>query len=135
MQDDEEAILAIMCSMLTASGYECLQAISPKNAWAVLGSEKEVDVVLCGLLESSEDGLVERMAETFPEIPIVVVSACDDSSVVGVALRKGAYDFLKKPFGREQMLAVVRRALEYRRLKLENQELRAKLVRQSEDER
>jgi DNA-binding NtrC family response regulator len=124
VQDDEEPILEIMCSMLTASGYECLQAISPKNAWTILEAEKEVDVVLCGLIESFEEELVECITKTFPDIPVVVVSAFDDSSVVGVALRPGAYDFLKKPFGREQMLAVVRRALEYRRLKLENRALR-----------
>ena len=116
-----------MCSVLTASGYECLQAISPKKAWAILGSEKEVDVVLCSLIESSEEELVERITKTFPDIPVVVVSAFDDSSVVGVALRKGAYDFLRKPFGREQLLAIAKRALEYRRLKLENRALQAKV--------
>jgi DNA-binding response OmpR family regulator len=129
VQDDEEPILEIMCSMLTASGYECLKATSPEKAWAILGSETEVDVLLCGLIESSEEELVERITKTFPDIPVVVVSAFDDSSVVGVALRKGAYDFLKKPFGREQLLALVRRALEYRRLKLENRALQAKLAK------
>ena len=41
VQDDEEPILEIMCSMLTVSGYDCLQAISPKKAWAIFGLKKK----------------------------------------------------------------------------------------------
>jgi two-component system, NtrC family, C4-dicarboxylate transport response regulator DctD len=79
--------------------------------------------------------LLERTREKFSDIPFVFESGCNDLSVFLAAVRNGAYDYLQMPFEREQMLAVVRRALEYRRLKLENRELRAKLARQSEDER
>lgn len=128
VQDDEEPIREIMCSML-AAGYECLQAASPKKAWAILKSGKEVGVVLCGLLESSEEELVERMTKTFPDIPVVVVSACHEFSMFETALCMGAYDYLRKPFRSGELLAVVRRAMEYRRLKLENRALRAKLAK------
>ena len=129
VQDDEEPILEIMCSILTASGYECLKVTSPKKAWAILKSGKGVAVVICGLLESSEDGFFERTIKTFPDVPIVVASGCHDFSLFAGVLREGAYDWLLKPFHREQLLVVVRRALEHRRLKLENRALRAKLAK------
>ena len=53
-------------------------------------------------------------------MPVVMVTAVHDISVALAAIRNGAYDYLLKPFEREQLLATVRRALENRRLKLEN---------------
>jgi putative nucleotidyltransferase with HDIG domain len=65
-------------------------------------------------------GLLERTKERFPEMPVVMVTAVHDISVALAAIRNGAYDYLLKPFEREQLLATVRRALENRRLKQEN---------------
>jgi putative nucleotidyltransferase with HDIG domain len=56
-----------------------------------------------------------------------MVTAVHDISVALAALRNGAYDYLLKPFEREQLLATVRRALENRRLKIENREYQTKL--------
>ena len=58
--------------------------------------------------------------ERFPDMPVVMVTAMHDISIALNAIRNGAYDYLLKPFDREQLLATVRRALENRRLKLEN---------------
>jgi putative nucleotidyltransferase with HDIG domain len=60
-------------------------------------------------------------------MPVVMVTAVHDISIALRAIRGGAYDYLLKPFEREQLLAVVRRALENRRLKLENREYQTKL--------
>lgn len=68
------------------------------------------------------------MSEKFPDIPVVVASAYHDMSLYLKALRLGAYDYLLKPFEREQLLALIRRVVEYRRLKLENRAYRAQLV-------
>ena len=65
-------------------------------------------------------GLLERTKEKYPDMPVVMVTAVHDISVALAAIRNGAYDYLLKPFEREQLLATVRRALENRRLKLEN---------------
>jgi putative nucleotidyltransferase with HDIG domain len=65
-------------------------------------------------------GLLERTKERFPDMPVVMVTAVQDISVALAAIRNGAYDYLLKPFEREQLLATVRRAMENRRLKLEN---------------
>lgn len=120
--DDEEAIREIVSSMLTAAHYKCSQAGSGLQALALLESGEEFELMLSDLMMADLDGigLLERTKERFPDLPVVMVTAVHDISVALAAIRNGAYDYLLKPFEREQLLATVRRALENRRLKLEN---------------
>ena len=120
--DDEETIREIVSSMLTTAGYKCRQAGSGMEALALLESGEEFELMLSDLMMANLDGigLLERTKERFPEMPVVMVTAVHDISVALAAIRNGAYDYLLKPFEREQLLATVRRALENRRLKLEN---------------
>jgi len=120
--DDEEAIREIVASMLTMAGYLCQQAGSGIEALAVLQSGEEFELMLSDLMMAELDGigLLERTKEKYPDMPVVMVTAVHDISVALAALRNGAYDYLLKPFEREQLLATVRRAMENRRLKLEN---------------
>jgi len=120
--DDEEAIREIVCSMLAAANYKCKQASSGLKALALLDAGEEFELMLSDLMMADVDGieLLERTKERFPDMPVVMVTAVHDISVALAAIRNGAYDYLLKPFEREQLLATVRRALENRRLKLEN---------------
>src|SRR5271170_1332430 len=120
--DDEEAIREIVCSMLTAAHYTCGQASSGVSALALLESGQQFELMLSDLMMAELDGigLLERTKEKYPDMPVVMVTAVHDISVALQALRNGAYDYLLKPFEREQLLATVRRALENRRLKIEN---------------
>src|SRR5579862_7755931 len=127
--DDEETIREIVSSMLTAAGYKCRQACSGMEALALLESGEEFELMLSDLMMANLDGigLLERTKERFPEMPVVMVTAVHDISVALAAIRNGAYDYLLKPFEREQLLATVRRALENRRLKRENDAYRTNL--------
>jgi DNA-binding NtrC family response regulator len=120
--DDEEPIREIVTSMLANAGYECKQAGSGLEAIAILESGEQFELMLSDLMMPELDGigLLERTKEKFPDMPVVMVTAVHDISVALAALRNGAYDYLLKPFERDQLLAMVRRALENRRLKLEN---------------
>jgi putative nucleotidyltransferase with HDIG domain len=120
--DDEEAIREIVSSMLATAKYETRQAHSGIEALRILESGEEFDLMLSDLMMAELDGigLLERTKEKFPDMPVVMVTAVHDISVALAAIRNGAYDYLLKPFEREQLLATVRRALENRRLKLEN---------------
>lgn len=120
--DDEEAIREIVASMLTIAGYRCQQAGSGVEALAVLESGEEFELMLSDLMMAELDGigLLERTKEKYPDMPVVMVTAVHDISVALAAIRNGAYDYLLKPFEREQLVATVRRAMENRRLKLEN---------------
>src|SRR5712691_9253175 len=120
--DDEEAIREIVCAILAAHGYTWKQASSGMEALALLNSGEVFELMLSDLMMADLDGigLLERTKEKFPDMPVVMVTAVHDISVALAAIRNGAYDYLLKPFEREQLLATVRRALENRRLKLEN---------------
>src|SRR5499427_10822424 len=127
--DDEEPIREIVASMLAAAGYSCKQAASGMEALAVLTSGEEFELMLSDLMMADLDGigLLERTKEKYPDMPVVMVTAVHDISVALAAIRNGAYDYLLKPFEREQLLATVRRALENRRLKRENDAYRTNL--------
>src|SRR5580704_12588117 len=109
--DDEEAIREIVCAILVAAGYICNQAGSGLEALALLNSGEEFELMLSDLMMADLDGigLLERTKEKFPDMPVALA-----------AIRNGAYDYLLKPFEREQLLNAVRRSLENRRLKVEN---------------
>ena len=120
--DDEEPIREIVASMLGTAGYACKQAASGMEALSVLNSGEEFELMLSDLMMADLDGigLLERTKEKYPDMPVVMVTAVHDISVALAAIRNGAYDYLLKPFEREQLLNTVSRALENRRLKVEN---------------
>src|ERR1700759_2028160 len=127
--DDEEPIREIVSSMLNNAGYKTQQAGSGLQALAILTSGEEFELMLSDLMMADLDGigLLERTKERYPDMPVVMVTAVHDISVALAAIRNGAYDYLLKPFEREQLLAMVRRALEHRRLKLENRAYQSNL--------
>src|ERR1700685_4580667 len=120
--EDEAPTREIVCSMLTAANYKTRQASSGLKALAILDAGEEFELMLSDLMMADLDGmgLLERTKEGYPDMPVVMVTAVHDISVALAAIRNGAYDYLLKPFEREQFLATVRRALENRRLKVEN---------------
>jgi putative nucleotidyltransferase with HDIG domain len=127
--DDEETIREIVCSMLGGAHFHTRQAANGVEALAILESGDEFDLILSDLMMAEMDGiaLLERAKERYPDVPIVMVTTVHDISVALQAIRNGAYDYLPKPFEREQLLATVRRALENRRLKRENDAYRSNL--------
>src|ERR1700741_2854151 len=120
--DDEDSIREIVSSMLASANYQCRQAASGLEALALLNSGEEFELMLSDLMMADLDGigLLERTKEKYPDMPVVMVTAVHDISVALAAIRNGAYDYLLKPFEREQLLNAVGRALENRRLKVEN---------------
>jgi putative nucleotidyltransferase with HDIG domain len=120
--DDEEPIRDFVSAMLTSANYSCSQAASGNEALALLDSGEEFELMLSVLMMPGMDGtaLLEAAKERYPDMPVVMVTAVTDVSVALGAIRNGAYDYLLKPFERDQLLATVRRALENRKLKLEN---------------
>jgi len=127
--EDEDAIREIVCSMLAAANYKTRQASSGLKAMAILDAGEEFELMLSDLMMADLDGmgLLERTKEGYPDMPVVMVTAVHDISVALAAIRNGAYDYLLKPFEREQLLATVRRALENRRLKMENRTYQTEL--------
>jgi len=127
--DDEDLIREIICSVLNTAGFECHPVNSGDEALAILKSDGGYAVMVSDVIMNGMDGLtlLSNVRKTHPDLPVVMVTAVHDISVALAAIRNGAYDYLLKPFEREQLLASVRRAVENRRLKLENLAYQTKL--------
>jgi len=127
--DDEELIREIICSVLSQAGFACQPVNSGVEALSILHSDDGYSVVVCDVIMDGMDGLtfLSKVRLEHPDLPVVMVTAVHDISVALAAIRNGAYDYLLKPFEREQLLASVRRAVENRRLKLENLAYQTKL--------
>jgi putative nucleotidyltransferase with HDIG domain len=119
--DDEESIREVLASLLEAGGYQCATAMSGEEALKKLDGEG-YDLVLSDILMPHMDGLMllEKIRERDRDLPVVMVTAMHDITAAIGALRCGAYDYLLKPFERDQLYFSVHRALEHRRLVLEN---------------
>jgi putative nucleotidyltransferase with HDIG domain len=115
--DDEDAIRDIVDSILVSAGYACKKVRSGVEALAVLDADEGFDLVLSDL---DGMGVLDGARDKYPNMPVVVVAAIHMIPAALTAIRNGAYDFLLKPIEREHLLSTVRRALENRRLKLEN---------------
>jgi putative nucleotidyltransferase with HDIG domain len=120
--DDEEPIREVVSSMLNQAGYDARKAASGMEALELLDCGEDFELILTDLMMPELDGiaLLEKIKERFPDVPVVMVTAVHDISVALAAIRNGAYDYLLKPFEREQLLLTIRRALENRGLKIEN---------------
>ncbi len=119
--DDEDGVRQALASALESASYSVEQA-STADAAIPMVAAKSYALILSDLLMPGSNGftLLEYAHRNHPQVPVVMVTGVHDISVALEAIRMGAYDYLLKPFQREQLLAVVARALDKRRLELEN---------------
>ena len=127
--DDEQSIREVVCSMLQNASYHCEQARSGVEALRILRDDNNFQLVLTDMMMPELDGagLLEIVRQQHEDLPVVMVTAVHDISVALAAIRNGAYDYLLKPFEREQLLAVVQRALEANRLRVQNRTYQSSL--------
>ena len=119
--DDEEAIREVVCTLLETQGYECTAVSNGLLAQKYLEKNPQ-DLVLSDMVMPEMDGLslLEWLRTYHADIPVIMVTAMHDLSTALEAIRRGAYDYILKPFEKDQLYLGVRRALEHRRLVLEN---------------
>ena len=120
--DGEQSIREIVSSTLSAANYMCRECRSGTDALHMLESDGPFQLVLYDLTMKDVDGatFADNTKKLFPDIPLVVVASIHDISAALAAIRNGAYDYLMKPFDREQLLNTVSRAVENYRLRVEN---------------
>jgi two-component system nitrogen regulation response regulator NtrX len=80
------------------------------------------------LKDSDMDGIdiLKKVKSDYPEVPVVIISGHGNIEIAVAAIKQGAYDFIEKPFNIDQLLVVIRRAMETSRLRRENITLRQK---------
>ena len=119
--DDEEPVRVMMGVALDRQGYEVQFASSGREAIDLI-EQDPFDLVLTDIVMQDGNGIVllERIHGQQPHVPVVMVTAIHDISVAIDSMRRGAYDYLLKPFERQHLVATVQRALDYRQAIEEN---------------
>ncbi|MBI4383794.1 MAG: sigma-54-dependent Fis family transcriptional regulator [Nitrospinae bacterium] len=131
--DDEKHVRLAREQTLRLANYEVTCLASAEEALRILTPEWG-GALVCDIKMPGMDGmtLLRKAMEIDPEIPVALVTGHGDVSMAVEAMRAGAYDFLEKPCPTDVFLDVVKRAVEKRRLVMENRELRSRLDPQCE---
>ena len=129
--EDEEDIREMIAGILSDEGYEVRTAATSEDALGAVRSRKPSLVVLDVWLKgSSMDGieLMDHLKVSHPALPVIIISGHGTVETAVSAIRKGAYDYIVKPFKADKLLVTAARALESARLRSENAELKGKAL-------
>src|SRR5918993_620462 len=128
--EDEDLMRAIISRLLEEAGYRVAAVASAEEALEVFAAG-DVAATLTDIRMAGMDGLalLDRIKDVDPEALVVVMTAYSSVDSAVAALRKGAYDYVTKPFVNEDLLQSVKNALRQRELFRENRHLRRELDR------
>jgi DNA-binding NtrC family response regulator len=126
--DDEPVLQDVLGTLLRGAGFDYHGALSAEEGLQQLRDE-EIDVVLLDLMLPDRAGLdlLPDIKAADPHLPVVVITAYSSVESAIEAMRLGAFHYVPKPFKNEEVLHLVRRAAERRRLQAENLLLRSRL--------
>ena len=129
--EDEELMRSILRRLLEGSGYDVVTADSAESALAAFG-ENDIAVTVTDIKMSGMDGieLLDRIKAIDSDALVVVMTAYSSVDSAVAALRKGAYDYVTKPFVNDDLLQTVKNAIQQRELFRENRALRRELNKQ-----
>jgi DNA-binding NtrC family response regulator len=124
--EDEEKLRRVVGLHLSSAGYDVKAAGAAEEGLKLAG---DVDLILTDLKLPGMDGLalLQKLNEQNSHAPVIVMSAFGTVENAVEAMKKGAVDFLPKPFSLDHLSVVVEKALEVRKLRDENRELREAL--------
>ncbi|RMG94089.1 MAG: sigma-54-dependent Fis family transcriptional regulator [Deltaproteobacteria bacterium] len=127
--DDDPAVREMLELLLSRAGYEVVTADSGEAALAQL-EQRAVDVVLSDVRMPGMGGLalVDALAQRAPDLTVVVMSAFGSVELALDAMRRGAYDYIPKPFKPDEVVLALRKAEERERLRRENAALRERVA-------
>ncbi|MBP2232122.1 two-component system C4-dicarboxylate transport response regulator DctD [Azospirillum agricola] len=126
--DDERAVRLAGQQTLELAGFEVTACDGAERALRHLGRDWP-GCLVTDVRMPQMDGLalMERVRTIDPDLPVILITGHGDVPMAVQAMRDGAYDFLEKPFPSDRLVETVRRAVDKRRLVLENRRLRAAL--------
>ena len=122
--DDEPGVLFTITEVLTERGHRVITARTGDEA---LGKLDDADAVVTDLAMPGMSGLelMVQIAQRDPTLPVILLTAHGSERVAVAAMKQGAYDYLTKPFDIDEVALVAERALEARRLRVDNRRLSA----------
>ncbi|OMH32065.1 sigma-54 dependent transcriptional regulator [Motiliproteus sp. MSK22-1] len=130
--DDDQAIIEALSEMLELEGFSVQAFLKPEKILGTLHKNSPV-VVLSDVKMPKTDGLsvLAQIQQLDSGIPVLLMSGHGDIPMAIEAMKEGAYDFLEKPLQPEHLLAQLQRAIDKRRLVLENRSLKYNLEQQT----
>jgi two-component system nitrogen regulation response regulator NtrX len=129
--DDERDIRELISDILQDEGYATRLAGNSDEAVAAINAEPPALMILdIWLKDSQMDGIdiLKKVKRDNPDVPVVIISGHGNIEIAVAAIKQGAYDFIEKPFNIDQLLVVIRRAMETSRLRRENLSLKRRDV-------
>jgi len=126
--DDEKNYLLVLEDMLLEEGYQVVTADSAQKGLAI-AEDHELDAVITDMKMPGMDGiaLFESIHGRFPDIPVIMMTAYGTQEKALEAMKRGAFDYIFKPFENEQFKFTIRKAIDHHRLVLQNRYLTKEL--------
>lgn len=127
--DDERDIRELISDILEDEGFATRLAGNSDDAMAAINTEPPALMILdIWLKDSRMDGIdiLKSVKRDNPDVPVVIISGHGNVEIAVAAIKQGAYDFIEKPFNIDQLMVVIRRAMETSRLRRENLSLKRK---------
>ena len=132
---DDEKVIRDGCSrMLGSEGYQVMTAANGREALDVLAAEP-VDLILCDLKMPVMGAIevLEQVTVHYPDVPLIIITGHGTVANAVECMKKGAYDFITKPFRADHLILIVKRALEKQALERRTRELQEAQARNLHD--
>ena len=125
LADDDLNLRRVLEFQLTEAGYEVATARDGAEAWEIFTSG-DFDCVVTDLRMPKLSGLelLGKIKTAAAEIPVIVITAFGEVETAVTAMKAGAFDYINKPFNRDEILLTLERALSFSAAKTENRQLR-----------
>ncbi len=126
--DDEPTILNLLNKILVGQGYDTTPASNGEKALQLLQTET-FNLMISDINMTPINGmeLLRKAAESWPDMGVVMLTAYGTVATAVEAMKKGAFDYITKPFKLDELVLTVQRALEYHNAITENKSLKARL--------
>jgi len=134
--DDEESMRRFLTMLLEAEGYDVVTIDNGADGVSRLDRE-EFDVVLADLRMPGVDGMsvLDSIHAKHPDLPVVILTAYGSEKAAAEARRRGAFQLVEKSCRNEEILLVIRNALEMGRVRHQNETLKRQLKKRHHDRR
>jgi cyclic di-GMP phosphodiesterase len=125
--DDDSAIQKVLGIQLGNGGYECRVVESGSSALSILESKSfDPDCILSDINMPGMSGLelLPLLKKSLPFVPVIMLTAHTDLETGLNAMRSGAFDYITKPVRKQNLFEVIEKALQFRKIQLENENLK-----------
>ena len=126
--DDETTIRRLLRQKLSGEGFQCEEASNAEQALEQLRKSTFGLMILDNKMPGKSGlELLPELRTAYPETAVIMATATTDIGIAVEAMKRGAYDYITKPFNQDDLILKIQRALEKRNLKLENEHRQVEL--------